>query len=81
LLIAGDQRLSYAEMEIRKLRLAPLLDGYRGSPKLDVSAVADIVRNLGELVAGTPAIRNRPQSGCRLPGRRRRCCARRDYLR
>jgi acyl-CoA synthetase (NDP forming) len=39
------------------LRLAPLLDGYRGSPKLDVRAVADIVRRLGELVAATPAIR------------------------
>jgi acyl-CoA synthetase (NDP forming) len=45
------------EAEIRKLRLAPLLDGYRGSPKLDVGAIAEIIRNLGEVVAATPAIR------------------------
>ena len=45
------------EAQIRKLRLAPLLDGYRGSPKLDVGAVAEIIRNLGEVVAATPAIR------------------------
>lgn len=45
------------EAEIRKLRLAPLLDGYRGSPKLDVGAVAEIIRKLGEVVAATPAIR------------------------
>ena len=45
------------EVEIRMLKLAPLLDGYRGSPGLDVAAVADIVRRLGEVVAATPAIR------------------------
>jgi acetate---CoA ligase (ADP-forming) len=45
------------EAEIRKLRLAPLLDGYRGSPKLDVGAIAEIISKLGEVVAATPAIR------------------------
>jgi acyl-CoA synthetase (NDP forming) len=56
-LIPAGLSTAQIEGEIRKLRLAPLLDGYRGSPKLDVRAVADIVRRLGELVAATPAIR------------------------
>lgn len=45
------------EAEIGKLRLAPLLEGYRGSPRLDIAAVADIIRKLGEIVAATPSIR------------------------
>jgi acyl-CoA synthetase (NDP forming) len=56
-LISAGLSTTQIEAEIRKLRLAPLLDGYRGSPKLDVRAVADIVRKLGELVAATPAIK------------------------
>ncbi|WP_294043587.1 acetate--CoA ligase family protein [Sphingomonas sp.] len=43
--------------ELRKLRLAPLLDGFRGSPPLDVDALADLVCRLGQVMAGTPAIR------------------------
>jgi acyl-CoA synthetase (NDP forming) len=56
-LIPAGLSTGQIEAEIRKLRLAPLLDGYRGSQKLDVRAVADIVRKLGELVAATPAIK------------------------
>jgi acyl-CoA synthetase (NDP forming) len=56
-LIPAGLSTTQIEAEIRGLRLAPLLDGYRGSPKLDVRAVADIVRKLGELVAATPAIK------------------------
>jgi acyl-CoA synthetase (NDP forming) len=43
--------------EIRQLRMAPLLDGFRGAPPMDVAAVARIVAALGEVVAATPVIR------------------------
>lgn len=43
--------------EIRKLRMSPLLDGFRGAPKMDLDAVADLVHHLGRMVAATPAIR------------------------
>ncbi|MEO9131854.1 MAG: acetate--CoA ligase family protein, partial [Sphingomonas sp.] len=43
--------------EIRQLRMAPLLDGFRGAPPMDVAAVARIVAALGEVVAATPSIR------------------------
>jgi acyl-CoA synthetase (NDP forming) len=42
--------------EIRKLRMAPLLDGFRGAPKVDIDAVATIVGRLGQVVAATPEI-------------------------
>jgi hypothetical protein len=34
----------------RRLRLWPLLDGYRGRPKADMGAVADIAVRLGALM-------------------------------
>jgi acyl-CoA synthetase (NDP forming) len=43
--------------ELRALNSGALLDGYRGSPALDIDAVADIIVALGRLLAGTPAIR------------------------
>lgn len=43
--------------EIMKLKSAPLLAGWRGSPPLDVIAVADLVMALEGVLAGTPAIR------------------------
>jgi acyl-CoA synthetase (NDP forming) len=43
--------------ELRRLKSGPLLDGYRGSPALDVGAVADVILGLGRLLAGTPAVR------------------------
>lgn len=43
--------------QIRALRMAPLLDGFRGAPAMDIGAVADIVQRLGQMVAATPAIR------------------------
>lgn len=43
--------------ELRALKSGALLDGYRGSPALDVDAVADIIEAVGRLLAGTPAIR------------------------
>jgi acyl-CoA synthetase (NDP forming) len=43
--------------ELRRLKSGALLDGYRGSPALDVGAVADVILGLGRLLAGTPGIR------------------------
>jgi len=41
---------------IRTLRLAPLLDGFRGAPVCDIDAVAAIVEALGRVVGATPGI-------------------------
>ncbi|PXA91252.1 CoA-binding protein, partial [Nostoc sp. 3335mG] len=43
--------------ELRALQQGALFDGYRGSPPLDVDAVADLVTTLGRILAGTPDIR------------------------
>ena len=56
LLPAGLDREAIAA-ELRRLRLAPLLDGFRGEPAMDVDAVAALVEALGKVVAATPGIR------------------------
>lgn len=43
--------------EIRRLRGAPLLDGFRGAPCCDVAAVARIAAAVGRLLRGEPRIR------------------------
>ncbi|WP_066664554.1 MULTISPECIES: acetate--CoA ligase family protein [unclassified Sphingomonas] len=43
--------------ELRALKQGALLDGYRGSPALDVDAVAALIAGLGRVLAGTPSIR------------------------
>ncbi len=43
--------------ELRALKQGALFDGWRGSPALDIAAVADLVATLGRVLAGTPAIR------------------------
>jgi acyl-CoA synthetase (NDP forming) len=43
--------------ELRQLKQGALLDGYRGSPALDVDAVAKLIAGLGRVLAGTPGIR------------------------
>ncbi|UUR06857.1 acetate--CoA ligase family protein [Sphingomonas glaciei] len=43
--------------KLRALKQGPLLDGYRGSPALDVDAVAALIEKLGQVLAGTPSIR------------------------
>ncbi|UAJ11913.1 acetate--CoA ligase family protein [Glacieibacterium megasporae] len=50
--------LSRAEIvaAIRTLRLAPLLDGFRGAPACDIDAVAAIIEALGRVVGATPGI-------------------------
>jgi len=41
---------------LTRLRLWPLFDGYRGRPRADVAAVAEIAVRLGLLMAGSPAL-------------------------
>ncbi|ODP37759.1 acetate--CoA ligase family protein [Sphingomonas turrisvirgatae] len=43
--------------ELRQLKQAALLGGYRGSPALDIDAVARLIAGLGRVLAGTPNIR------------------------
>lgn len=43
--------------ELDRLKGAPLLHGYRGSPALDVDALSQLVSRLGLLVQAVPAIR------------------------
>lgn len=43
--------------ELRRLKSGALLDGWRGSPALDVDAVTDIVVVLGRLLVSAPSIR------------------------
>lgn len=42
---------------LRGLKAGALFDGWRGSPPLDVAAVVRLVRQLGRVMLGTPAIR------------------------
>ena len=44
-----------AEM-VRTLATFPLLDGYRGSPPLDVGALEDVIVRLGALAAAHPEV-------------------------
>jgi acyl-CoA synthetase (NDP forming) len=43
--------------ELHALRCGPLLRGFRGSPRLDIDAVTQIVSTLGDLVVAHPTIR------------------------
>lgn len=43
--------------ELRALKQGALLDGYRGSPALDVDAAAQMIGTLGRVLIGTPSIR------------------------
>ena len=42
--------------ELRKLKAAPLLTGFRGTPALDLGAVADVASKLGRFAAAHPEI-------------------------
>lgn len=62
--ILQDVRLMPADLtraaivgELRKLKSGALLDGWRGSPALDVDAVAALIEGVGQMLRGTPAIR------------------------
>jgi acyl-CoA synthetase (NDP forming) len=56
-LLPADLTKSAIVAELRKLKSAALLDGWRGAPALDVEAVANIIATIGRLMRGTPAIR------------------------
>ena len=43
--------------ELNRLKQAALLHGYRGSPALDVEAVAEMIATLGRILIAEPAIR------------------------
>jgi acyl-CoA synthetase (NDP forming) len=43
--------------ELDRLKLSPLLRGFRGSPPLDVPAAAEIISRLGRLLLAEPSIR------------------------
>jgi acyl-CoA synthetase (NDP forming) len=45
-----------ADGMLRDLRTFPLLDGYRGRPRVDVDSVLDLVLRIGALVATHPAV-------------------------
>ena len=55
--ISGSMPPAAIIRELNKLKGAPLLHGYRGSPALDVEALAQVVSNLGLLVQQSPQIR------------------------
>ena len=54
-----DADLSQAEIvaELNRLKSAALFHGFRGAPALDVAAVAVLIGRLGQVLRGTPAIR------------------------
>jgi acyl-CoA synthetase (NDP forming) len=56
-LLAPDLPREAIIAALRTLRMAPLLDGFRGAPKMDVGAVAEMVAALGALVSASPTIR------------------------
>jgi acyl-CoA synthetase (NDP forming) len=55
-LIAADATHGEIVAELRRLKTAKLLDGFRGSPPVDVDAVADVAVALGRLMQAHPEI-------------------------
>ena len=55
-LLPADLSRGAIAAELRKLKCAALLDGYRGSPALDVDAVVEIIFGLGAALRSTPSI-------------------------
>ncbi|MEM5316971.1 acetate--CoA ligase family protein [Paraburkholderia sp. JHI869] len=56
-LLPHDLTREAVAREIGRLKGAPLLQGYRGEPALDVEALADVVLRLGALLQSQPGIR------------------------
>ena len=56
-LLAPDLTKDAIIAELLSLRQAALLKGWRGSPALDIGAVADLIAILGRLLLGSPGIR------------------------
>ncbi|MHC3432371.1 acetate--CoA ligase family protein [Delftia lacustris] len=56
-LLDADLSTSEVLRELDRLQGAPLLHGYRGAPALDRQALAELIVRLGQVLRGTPAIR------------------------
>lgn len=56
-LLAPDLTIPAIVRELNLLKSAALLRGFRGSPALDIEAVARIISRLGQLVLAEPSIR------------------------
>ena len=56
-LVTPDMSAGQVEAKLAGLKQAALLKGYRGSPALDVPALAALVVEIGRIMAGNPAIR------------------------
>ena len=56
LILPGQSRPSIIE-SLRHLKCGPLLDGYRGSPALDLPALAELIERVGRVLSHEPAIR------------------------
>lgn len=56
-LLDADLTADEVVHELGQLKAAALLRGYRGTPACDLAAVADLVVRLGQVLRGTPAIR------------------------
>jgi acyl-CoA synthetase (NDP forming) len=50
--VSGDE----ASGMLRGLRTFPLLDGYRGAPRADVTALEDVIVRIGALAAAHPVV-------------------------
>jgi acyl-CoA synthetase (NDP forming) len=55
-LLAPSLTIDAIVRELHLLKQSPLLRGFRGSPALDVKAVAGIISRLGELLLAEPSI-------------------------
>nr|A0A2P1BT06.1 RecName: Full=Trans-feruloyl-CoA synthase FCS1; AltName: Full=Feruloyl coenzyme A synthetase; AltName: Full=Trans-feruloyl-CoA synthetase [unidentified prokaryotic organism]AVI57390.1 feruloyl coenzyme A synthetase [uncultured organism] len=62
--ILKDVKLFTPEMDaaavqrgLLELKQAPILKGYRGAPALDVAALAELIVQIGRVMAGNPSIR------------------------
>lgn len=56
-LLDADLPAEAIRAALGRLRIWPLLEGYRGEPPLDVPALVALIGNLGRVMRGTPAIR------------------------
>jgi acyl-CoA synthetase (NDP forming) len=56
-LLTTDLTRDAIAAELRGLKCGALLDGFRGSPQLDIEAVIDIIVALGAALTATPSIR------------------------
>jgi acyl-CoA synthetase (NDP forming) len=56
-LVTPDLSQAQVEARLHGLKQAKLLQGYRGSPELDVAALAKLVVEMGRIMTGNPQIR------------------------